>query len=283
MIGANWEGKSFQFSFDSSVFLHVFSPYGLETKGISIWFEPIAPYIKHGGELMPIPEKIVLTAAEKLIGALVESSPRLAQVASTARDLLSEEARSLQMEGRIKAPVSLATLLRQSSGEITELDNLTVVPTRIIDAQKKLSIDVLSGDGLFGRVAREKANNDLFKSDRVNGARISRLHYLDSRDASGQTHVTLSKGSRIIGIAGLQTNYREPSELWVQHVSVEKQHQGMGYAGKLVESVYDYALRRGQKVSPSSFTVEGQRLKHVFDRLDLLHPEAASGIAHQDF
>jgi predicted GNAT family acetyltransferase len=121
----------------------------------------------------------------------------------------------------------------------------------------------LSADQLFSRVARERSN-------------------LNAADAADQIHVTLSQNQRIIGVSGPQTNPHDSKMLWVQHISVEPQHQGKGYASRLVESVYDYALRRSQKVLPSSFSAQGQRLKHIFDKLDAVYPEAAANVPHAD-
>jgi predicted GNAT family acetyltransferase len=86
-----------------------------------------------------------------------------------------------------------------------------------------------------------------------------------------------------VGIGGVQTNPSNTSELWVHHVSVEAKHQGKGYARNIIESIYDYALRRDQQVVPSSFTTEGQRLKAIFSRMNGRYPQAASSLPFKDF
>ena len=54
------------------------------------------------------------------------------------------------------------------------------------------------------------------------------------------------------------------------------------YARNIIESIYDYALRREQQVVPSSFSPQGQRLKHIFEEMNLRHPQAASNQPFRD-
>lgn len=237
---------------------------------------------------MPLPSKGMLEAGAK---AVEEFAPELAAtlkasrlgesaaaIADKARELLSSEASEIHRSSH-SAPFSLGQLLR---GRETPGPEFEPVPTRFLSHDKTLSIDVLSADQLFTRVHGEKVNADLFKTKIVDGEKVRRLHYLNASDAADQTHITLSQNQRIIGVSGLQTNPRDAKQLWVQHVSVEAQHQGKGFASAMIESIYDYARRRSQLVVPSSFSKDGQRLKHIFDRLDALHPEAASNLPHRD-
>lgn len=142
-------------------------------------------------------------------------------------------------------------------------------------------IDVLSSNELFRRTLEEPENEDLFKEFEVDGERTQRLHYLSTGDR--QTHIVLYAGDRIVAAASLEVNPYETTQLWVLHVSVERGHRQKGYAGKIIEAVYAYALARDKKVAPSSFTKLGQRLKHIFLQYDALHPEAACGQPHKDF
>ncbi len=183
-----------------------------------------------------------------------------------------------------KTAFSLGDLLAGRSGDV-----VTAVPRRFIRGAAQagiksdsLYIDVLSPDELFKRVETQKVNRDLFKAKYVDGLESRRLHYLNAREALGQTHVTLSLGNRIVGIGGVRTNPYEKSSLWVEHVSVEAKHQGKGYASRIIESIYDYALRRDQVVSPSSFSAQGQKLKPVFSRLNEKFPQARSGEAFRN-
>lgn len=145
-------------------------------------------------------------------------------------------------------------------------------------------IEILSPDELFERVETELANADLFDEIEEGEGKVrKRLHYLSVSEARNQTHVVLYLDGRIVGISGLQVNPYNEDELWVQHVSIEEDYRGRGLASRLVEAVYAYALEHKKKVTPSSFTQLGQRLKHVFERLDAQHPEVACGLPHQDF
>ena len=145
-------------------------------------------------------------------------------------------------------------------------------------------IEILSPDELLERVDTEPKNADLFEEVELEGGQVKRrLHYLRASEYRHQTHVTLYLDGRIVGISGLMVNPYNEVELWVQHVSVEEGFRGMGLASRLVEAVYAYALEHKKKVTPSSFTQLGQRLKHVFERLDAQHPEAACGLPHQNF
>jgi predicted GNAT family acetyltransferase len=116
----------------------------------------------------------------------------------------------------------------------------------------------------------------------VNGILVKRLHYLSDINYHDQTHFTLSLGRRIIGIGGVQVNPYNPSQLRMQHVSVEQQYQGKGFARQILSGIYEYADRNNLKVVPSSFSKMGQRLKHIHTELDAKYPRAASGIPHKD-
>lgn len=146
-----------------------------------------------------------------------------------------------------------------------------------------LRIEVLSADELFLRVRKERANRDLFTEKLVGDRKVRRLHYLNPSDAGRQTQVVLYLGNRIVGAAGLAVNPWQAEQLWVQHVSVEEAHREKGYAGLIIEAVYAHALEQKKKVTPSSFTRLGQRLKHIFDKYDALFPQAACGLPRENF
>jgi len=142
----------------------------------------------------------------------------------------------------------------------------------------KLRIDILSASELYQRTRTERANHDLFK-ERELSATVKcrrRLHYLSASEYQHQVSVTLSLGTRIVGIAGLQVNPSQQDMLWVQHVSVEEKHRGKGYARMLVEAIYAYAIAQGKVVSPSGFSALGQRLKPIFRALNEQYPAADS-------
>jgi hypothetical protein len=145
-------------------------------------------------------------------------------------------------------------------------------------------IDILSGDELYQRVRTERSNRDLFAEREIAGShkKARRLHYLSSSEYHKQVNVTVSLGSRIVAIGGIQTNPSDTRMLWVCHVSVEEKHQGKGLARMVIEAIYAYAVAQGQVVSPSAFSALGQRLKPIFVRLNQQFPAACSGEEFRD-
>ncbi len=143
-------------------------------------------------------------------------------------------------------------------------------------------LEILSSNQLYERTQTQSANKNLFDVKLVNGENIRRLHYLSDVSYHDQTHFTLSLGRRIVGVGGVQVNPYDQSQLWMQHVSVESQYQGLGYARQILTGIYEYAAKNDLKVVPSSFSKMGQRLKHIHTDLDAKYPQAASGIPHKD-
>ena len=66
------------------------------------------------------------------------------------------------------------------------------------------------------------------------------------------------------------------------YFSVEEKHRGKGYARLLVDAVYAYAIAEGKVVSPSGFSLLGQRLKPIFRRLNEQYPAADAHEAFRD-
>lgn len=145
-------------------------------------------------------------------------------------------------------------------------------------------IDILSGDQLYERVRSERSNRDLFTERELPGShkKARRLHYLSPSEYHKQINVTVSLGSRIVAVGGIQVNPSDERMLWVCHVSVEEKHRGKGLARMVIEAIYAYAIAEGKVVSPSSFSVLGQRLKPIFARLNERHPAACSGEEFRD-
>lgn len=146
----------------------------------------------------------------------------------------------------------------------------------------KLSLAILSASQLYERTRTERSNRDLFKVRVVDGKEVKRLHYLSPDPWQRETSVTLSLGSRIIGVGGLEVNPHDDEMFWVTGVSVEEKHQGKGYARMIIEAIYAYAVEQGKVVSPSAFSTLGQRLKPIFARMNEQFPAANSGEAFRD-
>lgn len=229
--------------------------------------------------------------------AVAEIKQGALAVAERAGLKLSQEATEVGMAGALRGEVK-GGLATESKGTIRTFSDMvrgepgetvTAVPRRFITGSaengitpRTVSVDVLHPDELFERIAMQKVNANLFGKRTAEGIVDKRLHYLISSEAREQTHVTLSLGNRIAGIGGVRTNRSNPAELWVDHVSVDPKHGGKGFARNIIESIYDYALRREQQVVPSSFSPQGQRLKHIFEEMNLRHPQAASNQPFRD-
>lgn len=225
--------------------------------------------------------------------AVAEVKQGALAIAERAGLKLSQEATEVGVTSALKGEIkteskgtirTFSDLVRGEPGE-----TVSAVPRRFITGSaeegikaRTVSIDVLHPDELFERIATQKVNANLFGKRGIEGMADRRLHYLNSHDAREQAHVTLSMGNRITGIGGVRTNRADPRELWVDHVSVDPKYGGRGFARNIIESIYDYALRRDQQVVPSSFSSQGQRLKHIFEELNLKHPQAASRLPMRD-
>jgi GNAT superfamily N-acetyltransferase len=235
----------------------------------------------------PMNPRFLIEAETFLIDASADSGAAQA-LAKEASLLLRSATQKLWTDTRHSEPEmirTIADIVRDRAGDV-----VTPVPRRIISGSldgtinaQTVSIDVLSPARLLERIKSEKVNRDLLDNKPINGSDLRRLHYLRADTINEQTHITLSVGSRIVGVAGVRTDPYEASHLWVEHLSVEEKYQGRGFARNIAESIYDYALRRDQKVVPSAFSEDGQRLKAIFNRLDKRYPQAASGLPHRDF
>jgi len=137
-------------------------------------------------------------------------------------------------------------------------------------------IKIQTADELYERTRNERSNRDLFAVKEIDGRRVKRLHYLSVGEYQRQTHFVLSLGTRIVAIASIQPNPYEEGVIWMQQVSVEKKHQGKGFARMLLQAIHEYAAERDLMVSYSGFSEDGQRLKHIALELNERYPRTAS-------
>lgn len=214
---------------------------------------------------------------DRLIQTGVRASEESAAAARTAEKLFQETMRGES----VGATAFQHPLLRRFSAEQpTQVHARRFIEGAAdgkIDAST-VSIDVLTGAQFMTREVTQAENKGMFGTRTMGGIENQRLKYLFPDEAREQAHITMSMGKRIIGDIGIRTSAHNADNLWVHYVSVEGQHQGKGYASRLIESLYDYAVAEKKRVEPSSFTTLGQKLIPVFDRLDKLHPQAATGI-----
>ncbi|HEY9676911.1 MAG TPA: GNAT family N-acetyltransferase [Drouetiella sp.] len=218
--------------------------------------------------------------ARKAVAEIAENVPGAAAAGQKLLDEVMAIGAQTQSKGVIK---TFSDMVRKNPGEV-----VTDVPRRWIVgsaeqglSKKSVTVDILHPDELFARIENQKVNADLLANAR-GPAELRRLHYLHPDEAREQAHVTLSLGNRIAGIGGVRSSRSLPGELWVDHISVDPAYQGRGYARNIIESIYDYALRRNQQVTPSSFSEMGQRLKPIFTEMNEKFPQAASKTPFRD-
>lgn len=145
--------------------------------------------------------------------------------------------------------------------------NFLVYDTRIVTPIETTELT----EGTEGVVVSTMSDGDLYRA--LDGLDLKRFRYLYL--GQGETHLVAMRGDDILGIVSLETNPSQADELWFKQVSVDPDATGAGIASLLIDRAYQYAEEHGQKVVPSSFTKEGQRLKPVFARLMKKYPRAA--------
>ncbi|MBS1990993.1 MAG: GNAT family N-acetyltransferase [Cyanobacteria bacterium SZAS LIN-3] len=137
-------------------------------------------------------------------------------------------------------------------------------------------VKIHTAQELYERTRTERSNRDLFAVKEIDGVKVKRLHYLSPGEYHRQTHFVLSLKSRIVAIGSIQANPHAEGTFWIQQISVESKHQGKGFARLVMEAIYEYAVERNLIVSHSSFSRDGQRLKHIALELNERYPQAAS-------
>lgn len=100
-----------------------------------------------------------------------------------------------------------------------------------------------------------------------------RIRYLDFSEAKKEIHIIALENDKIVGMAGLQQNPYDELQLWIKFVSVDPAYQGRGIARELLQRVYAYAKSEGKDLRSSSFTEEGERLRHIHAELQQQYPE----------
>lgn len=88
---------------------------------------------------------------------------------------------------------------------------------------------------------------------------------------------------KIIGCSGIEVNPDKINMIWITFVSVDPKYTGRGFARKMIEEIYKYAVENNLVVKPSSFTEDGQRLKHIFVDMNKKYPKADCHLEFKDF
>ena len=130
---------------------------------------------------------------------------------------------------------------------------------------ESINVKQTEGQETIDFIKQSKANRDLFKSKRI--------RYFIFDEALKEHHIMILDGKKVIAMAGLQVNPYEINELWIKFVSVDPDYQGQGYARKLLELVYEYARQQRKTLKSSTFTDQGERLKHIHNELNKEYPD----------
>lgn len=131
------------------------------------------------------------------------------------------------------------------------------------NAQTKLTFGVMNGPQTIDFI--EEHDPDLWDNKRI--------RYLVFSEAKHETHITAFMGEKIVGMAGLQVNPYNNQELWIKFVSVDPDYQGQGIARQLLGKVYEYAHEKHKNLKSSSFTDDGERLRHIHSELQKQYPD----------
>lgn len=136
----------------------------------------------------------------------------------------------------------------------------------IVESQQDVTTSIMSGD-LTLRWLR----------DDDNAAReVKEIKYFDYSEARHEIHVVIrGPDGECRAMGGFQINPYDEEQLWIKFVSVRPRYQGRGYAREIYEQIYPWAMERGLKIAPGSFTDEGQRLAHIHDEMAARYPSVA--------
>lgn len=87
---------------------------------------------------------------------------------------------------------------------------------------------------------------------------FNRLDYLWDEEARAETHfLALDENRKILAAGSVRPDPRAPEELWLTHISVDRNHKGQGHGKRILGAIFEYAARSGYTLAPSRFKVEG--------------------------
>ena len=124
------------------------------------------------------------------------------------------------------------------------------------------SVELLSGKEMYDEL-----------SSSINADMQTRLKYYNSREGINELHFVVRAGEKIVAIAGIQENPYNPKQLWSKHFSVDAEYRNLGLASKLIDSVFEYALKNHYVLVRSSSSEMGtEYLKHVIEKAKRKYP-----------
>lgn len=123
-----------------------------------------------------------------------------------------------------------------------------------------------------------------YADEGVNATMFDRLKYLYAPDCYKQEiSFVILDGAKVVAVAGIEQFESDDDSYVIKHVSVDPDYQGQGMGRALLESAFAYAAQSGKMLAPSSFTEEGQRLKHIVDELNAMYPDVDCHRPHRNF
>lgn len=85
-----------------------------------------------------------------------------------------------------------------------------------------------------------------------------RLDYLWDREARKETHfLALDDTRKIVAAGSVRPDPNAPDELWLTHISVDRNNKNQGHGKRILGAIFKYAAQNGYTLAPSRFKVEG--------------------------
>lgn len=100
------------------------------------------------------------------------------------------------------------------------------------------------------------------------------MQYIGISNKREELHITLWENVKFVGDLEMQVNPYNIKELWIMHIAVRKGYEGKGYAKKLVNTLFKYAIENGYKsITRSSPSDEGKiKLSNMMDKFTRENP-----------
>jgi len=91
---------------------------------------------------------------------------------------------------------------------------------------------------------------------------------LTGLSAGDKLYPVVLVADKIVGLAELEKNPRDPKIFWIKFISVDPSEQGKGFATKLTREIFRFAKENDLALETSSYSEVGyQKLKDLFSRL----------------
>ncbi len=113
----------------------------------------------------------------------------------------------------------------------------------------------------------EETYRIVYEQSRNGNNPFADIIYLEASEIKRENHFIAWSDGSIVGMAGIEINPYNNTEMWGKFVSVSPDFRGMGIGGTLMRKVLQYCKDNGYAFSPSSYTEDGeQKLKPIVDK-----------------